>query len=410
MDPRLEQRIEHWLRKLNLAIALPVVAGVVFLVAWNRGVALLYGLVALLVGTVLIARVAPRYNLAGVVAKRGIPPAAHEGETVTLELELSAAGLRPRYMLEVTDHLPFAEEGQRSPMVFIDRVDGNVKVHVAVRCDLRGEHTLGPLQLHSAYPLGVHRAQHILAGSQCKILVYPQPFPIRSLPLVGASQSPIVGAQAASVAGSHEDFFGVREYRPGDSHRHVHWAATARRGKLIVKEFEYMKSTDLVIVLDLDQDSQHGNGKHSTLEYAVKTAASVARYALANGHRVGLVGFGAQRIEVPTGCGMRHYHAVLDVLARVQGDGKTPYHEAIRVAAGYLPCGGVLFLFEHGPLQRRTGEKQQMFSHHIKPIRVRFDIPSFDDPQGGVSPPRPTSLSGHHYLVRKGDDLAQVFS
>lgn len=410
MSKPLEQRVEYWLQCLTLRIALPAAAVVVFLIAWNRGVVLLYGMVALLVGTLFVARLAPRFNLEGVTASRSNPVAAHEGDTITLEMEVRAAGFRPRYMLELVDRLPFAGIEQQSPMVFIDRVQGNAKLSLKVLCDLRGEHELGPLQLCSAYPLGVHRVQRALVSSRGKILVYPKPFIIRSLPLVGASQSPIMGMRAASVARGNDIFFGVREYRHGDSLRHVHWAVTARRGAMTVKEYEYVQSTEVVIVLDLDRGSQYGSGKHSTLEYAVKIAASVARYALANGHMVSLVGRGSRPVEVPAGRGMHHYQSILEVLAKVRADGNTPYREAVEMAAVRLVCGGILFQFEHGAPQKNAGEKQRMFNHHIRPIRVRFDVASFDNPQNGVAPQRKWSMAGNDYFVSNGDDLARVFA
>lgn len=409
MADTLEQRVEYWLQFLSLRVALPVVAGVVFLIAWNRGVALLYGLVALLAGALAVARVAPHFNLRGVTARRENPAAAHEGDVVALELGLRASGWRARYMLEVSDSLPFADAEQQSPMVFVDRLKGAVTLRHEVRCDLRGEHVLGPLSLATSYPLGIHRARRTVPDSSGKILVYPKPFPIHALPLLGASQSPIMGMQAASISGGNDRFFGVREYRHGDNPRHIHWAATARRGELIVKEYEFVQSTELVVVLDLRRDAQYGEGKHSTLEYAVKIAASVARFALAGNHGVGLLGFGARPVEVPVGRGAGHYQTILETLARVRADGNTPYLAALREAAGRLPGGGILFLFEHDGWQP-AAERQQMFSHHIRPLRVRFDGPSFERAPGGAGARPPGKMSGTTYFVRNGDDLARVFA
>jgi hypothetical protein len=45
-------------------------------------------------------------------------------------------------------------------------------------------------------------------------------------------------AAAAPRAGSGTELFGVREYRPGDSLRRIHWRSSARHGELVVREFE----------------------------------------------------------------------------------------------------------------------------------------------------------------------------
>lgn len=408
MDRAVEERIENGLQRLSLAVALPGMAALVFLIAWNRGIALLYGLVTLLAGVLIVAWLAPRFNLRGVTARRTHPASTHEGDTVQLSIAVRANGFRPRFMIEVHDRLPFAENAPGSPMAYFDRVKGHAEVTLAVRCELRGEHELGPLSLETAYPLGIRRARRDLSGSGGKILVYPRPFPIASLPLVGASQSPFLGMRAASMTGDSEHFFGVREYRHGDNPRNIHWAATARRGELIVKEFEYARSTELCIVLNLERRAQHGEGKHAMLEYAVKIAASVARHALDNGHAVGLLGMAASLVEVPVGRGPDHYRLILETLARVRADGTTPYHQAVNRATARLARGGVLFLFEHGASQDVAAEKQSMFQHHVRPIRVHFDAVSFSATTS--APTRPARPSGATYLIRRGDDLAEIFA
>jgi uncharacterized protein (DUF58 family) len=402
MNQEASQRIEAWLQSISLAWALPVLAAVVALIAWNRGVALLYGLVALLLAAVAVGWVAPRANLAGIDARRRLPAAtADEGDTLELELEVETHGPLARYMLEIEDRLPWATPDTPAASAYFDRVRGRDRLTVPVHCDLRGEHVLGPLTLATAYPLGMHRRTRVVAGSEARLLVYPTPLPLRHLPLLATAQNPDLGADTANRAGTGDLFLGVREYRHGDSRRHVHWSATARHGSLMVKEFDYLRSTRLMIVLDLRAGAQAGEGRHATLEYAVKIAVSVAQHALSRHHMVGLLGLARQPVRIPLGRGGPHYRQILEALARVRADGDTPYAEAVAEAQAELGPGGNLLLFEHGgdgaPLA--GGARQPTHA-----IRVRFDMASF----GGRLASRMQPRAGAH-VVCCGDDLSRVF-
>src|SRR5262249_47039615 len=57
-------------------------------------------------------------------------------------------------------------------------------------------------------------------------------------------------ATAAPRAGSGNELFGVREYRPGDSLRRIHWRSSARHGELVVREYEPPGLQTLTIMVD----------------------------------------------------------------------------------------------------------------------------------------------------------------
>lgn len=405
MNPELEAQLERWLGRLNLQLVLAALAVATFLAAWNRGIALLYGMFVLLLAVLAVGYAAPYLNVRGVGCRRQTPVRVHEGDPVVLSLELGRRGRLPRFMLEIHDRLPFTDVSGERPLAFIPRLARTRRIDVTVTWHLRGRHRLGPLQLRSAYPIGIHSAVRGLPGSEAEVLVYPRAFPIHRLPLSGSSQLPITGSRNAARAGGRGDFFGVRDYRHGDSPRHVHWPASARRGELVVREFEVVDHTDVMIVLDLDRASLYGEGAETTLEYAVRIAASVARYALDNGHRTGLYGLGARTTEVPVARGPQQYRRILEALAEVQSDGERPYPDALREASGRMVQGGVMVLFEVPRLEAaRPAERRTLFRHHLRPLWIRFDSESFEYPLR-----QPHRRGGDGYHVRRGDDLATVF-
>jgi uncharacterized protein (DUF58 family) len=73
--------------------------------------------------------------------------------------------------------------------------------------------------------------------------------------------------------GESQEFIGLRDYLPGDSPRHIHWAAWARCGEPVVKEYqdEYFSRQALVLDSFIGDDG----ARESAFECAVSVAASL---------------------------------------------------------------------------------------------------------------------------------------
>ncbi|WP_435102843.1 DUF58 domain-containing protein [Arhodomonas sp. AD133] len=396
-------------RWLSLRTALPVLAMVVFLMAWNRGIALLYGMFALVVATFMVGYLAPWWNLRGLRVSRSHPATVNAGEALPLRLTLSRQGRLKRYLIAATDRIPCAEPGEEAPMIFVERVGRAVEVAFPVPCDWRGEHRLGPLAVETAFPLGIHRVRRDVPASTSSVLVYPAAREIPWFPGLAAAQAAPSGGGRTAVAGGATEFMGVREYRRGDSPRHVHWGLSARRGELMVREFEFVSTAQVCLLLDLDAGAVHGEGRNSSFEHAVTVAAAVARYALAQGHRVQLLGYGEQPVTVPPGHGESQLHRILEALARVQPNGELPYRQAVLRAQGTIPPGSTLVTFERA---NRDGSPVEVLplSSRVHPVRLLFDGYSYDYPLARSEPvaQQPTARVPQ-YVLRHGDDPATVF-
>jgi uncharacterized protein (DUF58 family) len=108
--------------------------------------------------------------------------------------------------------------------------------------------------------------------------------------------------------GTRGDYRGMREYRPGDDPKDIHWRSSARFETPVVREYDRDTSESLWICLDLAGEPSE------TAEAVVEVAASLAARAEAEGKRFGLVAGGR---TVPPGAGAGQLERVLDALARV---------------------------------------------------------------------------------------------
>lgn len=93
----------------------------------------------------------------------------------------------------------------------------------------------------------------------------------------------------ARVGGPGTDFYGVRDYQPGDSSRAINWRASARHGAIYSNEFQQERVADVGIVLDGRERSNLFAGDRSIFDHSVMAAAALADAFLAQGNRVGML-------------------------------------------------------------------------------------------------------------------------
>lgn len=186
----------------------------------------------------------------------------------------------------------------------------------------RGVHDLGPVTVTATDPLGLFRFTRRF-GRQDTVLVYPSAPELPNF-YIPPANLPGEGRFRRRTHNVTPTVAGVRAFAPGDSYNRIHWPATARTGELMVKQFEMDPSSDIWIVLDLEQRVHVGDGDDSSEEIAVSICASIARYFIGANRSVGFVSFGETlRVEEPDR-GQNHYTRILEALAIARAVGDAP--------------------------------------------------------------------------------------
>ena len=201
----------------------------------------------------------------------------------------------------------------------------------------RGHFRVEPLQIRTGDPFGFFEASASV-GQGVAVVVYPrvEKLPLWRLPaasIEGSHSAPERTLQTSPLATA------VRPYAPGDAFNRIHWKSTARHGEIHVKEFELEQTADAWIVLDLERSVQGGRGDESTVEVAVRAAASIAAKALLENRAVGLTVNGHRQAMVQVDRGSRQHLKIMQLLAAVDGDGTTPLVECLVNAAPRLRRG-----------------------------------------------------------------------
>lgn len=144
------------------------------------------------------------------------------------------------------------------------------------------------------------------------------------------------GAQPARISGSGSEVLQLRDYRRGDPLRAVDWKATARRGRLISRDFSEDQHLEVIVAIDSGRASATGTGEVDRLSLYVNVAARFAERAAYLDDAVGIMVFAAQPLAMlPPARGEAAVARIRDLLTacRVQPTESNPVLAAARIHA-----------------------------------------------------------------------------
>jgi uncharacterized protein (DUF58 family) len=157
-----------------------------------------------------------------------------------------------------------------------------------------------------------------------------------------------LGEHPARTSGEGIEFFGVREYVPGDRQRSINWPASTRRGRLQVNTFAAERSQDVVLLADATSDV--GEPGSSALDLALRGAAAAARAYLEGRDRVGVITYQWGGISwLGPGLGRRQLYRIIDSMlaSPMQANTAGYAHGASfrRMPRAALPPGALVVVF-----------------------------------------------------------------
>jgi uncharacterized protein (DUF58 family) len=294
----------------------------------------------------------------------------------------------------------------------------------------RGLFPLGPTQISSGDLFGLFN-KTLEFTSQQSLLVTPFlvelqgfPNPVGILP-----GGPILRQKTLDVTPYAA---GVREYVPGDSLNRIHWPTTARRDRLMVKEFEQDPEADVWIIVDAQMFVQAALPEaipilkaesmmlwrhkpeevrlpSATIEYTISAAASIARYFIFSGHAVGLASAGQNYTVIPAERGERQLGKILENLAFLDGVGELSILGLVSAQAGYLPRGCTVILITPSTLPEVTLAVDDLQRRSMHPVVVHVNPASFGGGLGSVDLVASIQARNVNVLqVNNHDDLRQA--
>jgi len=225
-----------------------------------------------------------------------------------------------RVVVKVRDEPPseFVITGESTRDISLTNLFPESSFEYAIQPNRQGDYRFGKVFLLLRGPLGlVERFDSQPLESDVK--VYPnlqETEKYDSLARRGLLMQ--VGIRSMRMRGEGTEFESLREYVVGDEYRKIDWPATARRGKLISRQYNVEKAQNIILVLDCGRNMLQQINKMTKLDFAINTALMLGYVAASQDDKVGLVAFDAEmRVFIPPAKGKSQVFRLLSALYNI---------------------------------------------------------------------------------------------
>jgi uncharacterized protein (DUF58 family) len=247
---------------------------------------LVYGFLLLVLASVVMAR----RKLPLEAHRASLPTRAREGQR--LEVSIAVTARRRVSSVVFEDEIP-AEFGPAARLPVATIAAGAEVTHTySFVPTLRGIYEIGPLVAVTGDAFGLSR-RRIRLADPVRIIVHPRTESVHDRVLSREWEDPPVRPPVAKPWPTGFEFYGMRDYQPGDDPRRIMWRAAARTwdpehgvSRYMVRESEQGVTDRVTLILD-NEGRQHSRGRPSeTFETAVRTCSSLGVKHLKDGFSV----------------------------------------------------------------------------------------------------------------------------
>jgi uncharacterized protein (DUF58 family) len=319
-------------------------------------------LMGLFLSAALVAKGWGRLCLLGVACRRSLSGTrVFPGDTVNLTLHVSNRKLLPLPWIQVDDYLPpgltASSQGLTPENGHLSRRASllwyrSVRWTCPVECSRRGFYPFGPLKTTSGDIFGLY-SRSLAWDTGDHIIVYPRIFPVRGVPIPPAHPMGNSKTERA-IFQDPTRTIGVREYRPGDSLKNIHWKASSRTQGLQVKVFEPTALYKVAFFLGVDGFSREGAFKAEEFELGIDAVASLAHAVMDHGGPVGLflntsLADTGQGVRIPPSGNRRQLGEILEALAKTTSSCSEAFGSFLEKERRSLQAGTTLVLVISAP-------------------------------------------------------------
>ena len=328
------------------------------------------------------------------------------GEYLESRITLRSSSPLPKFSLEIND-LPEMPGHDTGAVVDLPPY-GQIPLVLKVPLRKRGIYSVRQPTVSSGDPFGVFRLRHRGRGDE-QMVVFPY---MVNIPPFSLSQGEISGDGAfqRNTPEATSSVSTVREYQPGESHRYIHWPSTARKGSLMLKQFDAGMEDVAWILVDLQRQVQAGEELENTEEYAIAAAASIARAYSAMGWSVGLMAHGDRRYVLPPQEDAPALDRLLLALTEASARGNVPIRDLLSLWQSQAASSAVsLIVITPAVDLGWIPMLESLVQRGLSATAVLVDSNSFGaagDSRLLLSQLQRRGIST--YLIRKGEDMAQA--
>ncbi|QOV91204.1 DUF58 domain-containing protein [Humisphaera borealis] len=290
------------------------------LAAINSGANLLYGVFGLMIGVLILAAILSKRVLRKLTVHRVLPDHAIVGVPSRIVYQFAnAKRFYPSLSVTVSE-IDAADGFTKQPQAYMLHAAAGMTASVPTEVipRRRGLHQLDRFQISTSFPFGfIKRA--LTDRQKDHLLVYPTIGSVDRAVLNMCRAADKTGAMMRPRQGGQDEFYGVKEHRPGESPRHIYWkrsARTAATGVLVAREMTQVAPPRLLLLVDTWVSDQSAP-KVAGVERSVAMAATLADCAIEQDLSVGMLAWSDGWKYLEPSRGKRHRGDLLSALARL---------------------------------------------------------------------------------------------
>jgi uncharacterized protein (DUF58 family) len=246
--------------------------------------------VCTLLATVMASVAVTHLATGDLTSERSMPRRVVAGEPFQVQLIVkNVSRWRPAFRLRFRDALQSTEPGELTcgPGVPILVPGGRVVITYTRRLQRRGVFPVSNSLAATRFPFGIFEKRRLLKSSGPeRIVVLPSLGRLGRDARQDLSRGYRARATTAHSREGHDEFHSIREYRPGDNPRHIHWKTSARAMTLMRRVMRTEGGEDLLVFLDTNVAGLDGDVRRRSVERAISCAATLLADAAKQGRRI----------------------------------------------------------------------------------------------------------------------------
>ncbi len=304
-----------------------VIAIAIGAAAINTGTNLLYLILAMMLSIIITSGILSEMNFRRITFTRHLPSAVFAKEPFTIEIVVRNDKRRSStFSLDVAEAMGGKVPGSpmggssfvrdRLTVTALSVAPGGKEV-LSYRGALtkRGIAQFNTIEISSAYPFNF-LIKTMKTDLPAKVVVYPEVRPVREDMLITNRWMREIQSRLALPRRGEDEFHGLREFRPGDSYRKIHWKSSAKASGLLVREYEERRTDRMAVVIETFSGSK--SFTEGKFERGAILAASILTHYLRKGFEIGLYGCLPRPRFLPPERGRHQYFRLLDALGRMK--------------------------------------------------------------------------------------------
>lgn len=293
----------------------------VLLSALHTGVNLIYLTFSVLASALLLSYALVLIAQTAVHARRELPLEVTAGQPFWMTLTLAnRSSWAPIFCLSIQHNWPEGLHSDFNRHLVLRLSPGREEVfRVPVMAERRGRYVLPEFRFGTRFPFGFF--EHVSrAVAACELVALPRLGVLSQMRGWDGREGQEYLKRRTLRGGRTEEFFGLREYRPGDNLSWIHWRTSARQQQLIVREYAAHDEQTVLLVLNsvVGSNGEEKGEDAARLELAISFTATLARELCLRNYSVAVAAYSPRPHYLPFDQGRRHWARVWRELALLE--------------------------------------------------------------------------------------------